>query len=272
MRMPLQHTKMPNRWIKYSVLALSILGAFVLARAIRKMTKRDHFISEDDLETFDGFLRYHIIDPSMTSPEELQRWRNDFDASRRRIAASKVGRMKFKSDPDEFRYAVAVRDGSKLWLALWVKRSPKGEFFVFQPRGEYFATKRLRGRRLKKQDWNPHTSYHVDGKLHIKSYDEKIFPPKQFQPLTGKFKGTVSLGAFGGYGPKGVGAICDPADFSGIVEVPPGVLGPRHGTISVDVVEPRCEHTNIGPGFEMVQQQQFRDFLPWVVITVWTHQ
>jgi hypothetical protein len=35
----------------------------------------------------------------------------------------------------EHRYAVAFREGSDLWLTLWVKRSPKGEFFVLMPRG-----------------------------------------------------------------------------------------------------------------------------------------
>lgn len=265
-----------HRWIKYSLLTLSILGTcLILAFATRKMTrKRDHFVSEDDLETFDGFLRYHVIDPSMASPEELKKWREYFDEARQRIAASpKVGRMKFKSDLKEHRYAVAVQDGSKLWLALWVKRSPRGEFFVMMPRGEVFAIMQRSdlGGGPKKRDWNPHTSYHLDGSFHMKSYDEKVFPPHKFQPLTGKFKGTVSLGAFGGYGPRGVGAICDPADFSGIVEVPPGVLGPRQGTISVDLLEPGCEPANMGPGFEIVLRHEFRDFLPWVVITVWAH-
>jgi hypothetical protein len=263
-----------HRWINYSLLTLSTLGpCLMLALAIRKkMSKRDRFVTEDDLDTFDGFLRYHGIDPSMTSPGELQKWRELFDEARRRIAVSpKVGRMKFNLDPKECRYAVAVRDGSKLWLVLWVKRSPKG-FFLMMPRGEIFAVmQRSSGRKPKKRDWNPHTSYHLDGSLHMKSYDEKVFPPKRCQPLTGNFKGMVSLGTFGGYGPKGVGAICDPADFSGIVEVPPGVLGPRHGTISVDLVEPGCEPTNLGPSFEVVRRQDFRDFLPWVVITVWAH-
>ncbi len=73
-----------HRWIKYSLLTLSILGpCLILAIAIRKkMSKRNRFISEDDLETFDGFLRYHVIDPSMTSPDELQKWRELFDEAR----------------------------------------------------------------------------------------------------------------------------------------------------------------------------------------------
>jgi hypothetical protein len=265
-----------RRWIRYSLLALSILGPFIIVvLAIRKkMSKRSGFISEDDLGTFEGFLRYQAIDPAKTSPEELQNWRDVFDQAKRRMAASpKVGRMKLKSAPREYRYAVAVRDGSELWLALWVRRSAKGEFFLMVPRGEVFAIVERSGpgRKPRKREWNPHTSYHLDGTLHMKSYDETVLPPMKCQPLTGKFKGTVSLGAFGGYGPKGVGAICDPKDFSGIVEVPSGVLGPRHGTISVDLVEPECEPTNIGPDFKIVHRQDFRDFLPWVVVTVWAH-
>jgi hypothetical protein len=38
--------------------------------------------------------------------------------------------MKLRPVPGEHRYAVAVEEGSDLWLTLWVKRSPDGEFFV----------------------------------------------------------------------------------------------------------------------------------------------
>jgi hypothetical protein len=82
-----------HRWIKYSLLTLSILGpCLILALAIpKKMSKRDRFVSEDDPETFEGFLSYHVIDPridpSMTSPDKLQEWRELFDEARRRIAA-----------------------------------------------------------------------------------------------------------------------------------------------------------------------------------------
>src|SRR2546427_12928631 len=98
----------------------------------------------------------------------------------------------------------------------WVRRSRKGEFFVMVPRGD--------------RDWDVHTSYHLDGTLHMKSHDRKVLS-FQRQPLTGIFRGTEHLGADGGFGPKSVGAICDPSAFSGIVEVAPGVLGPRDGRI-----------------------------------------
>jgi hypothetical protein len=62
-------------------------------------------------------------------------------------------------------------------------------------------------------------------------------PPQQRQPLTGRFRGTEDLGTYSGYSPKSVGAICDPAVFTGVVEVGPGILGPQPGVITVDLVE-----------------------------------
>jgi hypothetical protein len=91
------------------------------------------------------------------------------------------------SAPGERRYAVACREGDDLWLTLWVRRSPKGAFFVMVPRGD--------------REWDPHSSYHLDGKFHSKSYDKKMMV-QQRQPLTGAFHGTEHLGAHYGHGPK----------------------------------------------------------------------
>jgi hypothetical protein len=85
----------------------------------------------------------------------------------------------------EHRCAVAVREGSDLWLRC--------EFFIMLPRGD--------------QGWNPHTSYHLDGTLHMKSYDYRVLPPQKRQPLTGAFRGSEPRGMYMGHDPKGVGAI-----------------------------------------------------------------
>ena len=114
--------------------------------------------------------------------------------------------------------------------------------------------------------WNPHTSYHRDGTLHMKSHDHKVVRTKR-QPLKGRFCGTERLGFYGGHAPKSVGAICNPADFSGIVEVPPGVLGPCNGTVLVDLVEPGCKPTTF-VCTEIVQREIFDDIVPHVVITI----
>jgi hypothetical protein len=140
------------------------------------------FISEDDLETFEGWMMYQGVDPT-TVPEELEMWRGLFDEARKRSSATpKVGLMKLQPVPGEHRYAVAVREGSDLWVTLWVRRSRKGEFFVMLPRGD--------------RDWDVHASYHLDGTLHMKSHGRKDLPPVKRQALTSTFRGTEQLGFF----------------------------------------------------------------------------
>jgi hypothetical protein len=114
------------------------------------------FISEDDLSTFEGWLRYQGIDAATTTPDELADWRDMFDEGRERsLATPKVGRMKLGPlAAGEYRYAVAVREGSDLWLTLWVRRSKKGDVYVMVPRAD--------------RGWDPHTSYHRSGTLHSK--------------------------------------------------------------------------------------------------------
>jgi hypothetical protein len=208
-----------------------------------------YFISEDDLKTFEGWLNYQGYDPTMLAPDDLAKWREVYDEISKRPDA-KVGLMKLGSSvPGDRIYAVAVRD-SGLWLTLWVRRSWKREFFVFMPRAD---------------GSNPHASYHLDGTFHHKS-DGRTFAERKYQRLDQPFTGTETLGGWAGHGPKSVGAVCDPGVFAGVVELPPGVLGPRDGTVLVDLVEPNCDPIS-WPG-EMVRQKIFKDAVPWIVIRV----
>ena len=219
-------------------------------QAIKLGPLASDFIDEDDLNTFDGWLNYHAVDPDAVSPPELAMLRSVFD---RQLATPKIGLMKLPPPllAGEHRYAVAVRDGADLWLGLWLKRNKKGEFVILIPRTD--------------RDWDPHWTYHLDGRFHAKSHG-RIVLEKKLQPLTGPFRGTEHLGSLMGYGPKSVGAICDPAMFTGIVEVPIAVLGPIHGNVVVDLVEPGHEPlTWYGP---LVLSMVFRDFVPWVVFRV----
>lgn len=211
------------------------------------------FIGEDDLDTFEGWLRHQAVDLTTATADERAFWRTAFDEAREAASASpKVGLMKLRMVPGEYRYAVAVREGADLWLTLWVRRSPRGEFFVMVPRGD--------------RGVDAHTSYHLDGTRHMKSSGNEFLTEKR-QALTGDFHGTENLGAHSGHSPKKVGAVCDPAAFSGVVEVPHGVLGPRHGTVVVDLVEPGCEPLS-WPFTHAPRQEVFRDFEPWLVIRI----
>jgi hypothetical protein len=215
----------------------------------------DEFISEDDLKTFEGWLRYQAIDPSAITQEELATWQRIFEEARQRCAANpKIGLMKLQPVPGEYRYAVVIRDLADLRLTLWVKRSRKGEFFIMLPRGD--------------REWEVHTSYHLDGTLHMKSHGSKGPTSDRRQPLSGAFRGSEHLGTYFGYGPKSVGAICDPTAFSGIVEVSPDVWGPMDGWAAVDLVEPGTEPTMKIPYSRIITRKEFTDLPPWVVITV----
>ena len=116
-------------------------------------------------------------------------------------------------------------------------------------------------------DWNPHASYHADGRYHSKSYDQKFMPEKR-QPIAA-FKGTEHLGIFSGHS-AGM-AVCVREEFTNIICVPPGVLTSYRGAILVDFVEPcvmpHQHHQNV-PGRRIVVEETFRDALPWVVIAV----
>jgi hypothetical protein len=183
----------------------------------------DDFISEDDLLTFDGWMRYQATDPATSTPEELRMWRSYFDEGLRlRESSSKVGLMRLQPVPGEQKYAVAIRDGSNLWLTMWVRCSRKGEIFIMYPRGN--------------REWDAHASYHLDGTLHQKSHGLKGLCQKR-QPLTAAFRGSEHLGAYGGHG-IGSGAVCDPKAFDGVIVVEPRILGPIHGSVAFDLVEP----------------------------------
>jgi ribosomal protein L30 len=214
--------------------------------------KIGRFIGEDALDTFEGYLRYQAIDAASLSPAEFEMWRGYFEEAQASKATSrKVGRMNLPPlKSGEHRYAVAIREDGQLWLTLWVRRSPKGEFFVMVPRSD--------------RSWDPHYSYHLDGTRHAKSFGKK-HTEKKGQPLGAAFQGTVHLGAHGGHGPMTVGAICDPKDFSGVMKAPVGVLGPSHGAVVVDIVEPNCAPISWP---NIVYEQTFRDAVPWVVIRI----
>jgi hypothetical protein len=210
-----------------------------------------HFISEDDLKTFEGWLKYQGYDPTMLAPDDLAKWREVFDEIRKRLDA-KVGLMKLgASVPGDRIYAVAVRD-SGLWLTLWVRRSWKSEFFVFMPR----------------PNSDVHASYHRDGTFHHKSDGRVVGAPGNLQRLDQPFKGTEHLSAWGGHGPKTVGAVCEPKAFAGGLVLPPGILGPRDGMVVVDLVEPG--HKPITWPGTLVRQMVFKDAVPWIVIRIIT--
>ena len=207
--------------------------------------------AEIDLSTFDGWLACQAIEPDALSRAELASWREAYEEMNQRLDSTPpVGRMTLRNAPGEYRYALAIEDRDALWITLWIRRSAKGEIFIFQPRQE--------------AAWNPHTSYHRDGTLHSKSYDRTTLPQQKRQAVNG-LRGVGHLGMFFGHGHRHVGALCVPSDFSAVILAPKGLLGPRDGGIAIDLVEPGNAPVDLAPR-QVVIQETFEHKSPWLVV------
>src|SRR4051794_276532 len=121
----------------------------------------DRFITEEELHTFEGWLKAQAVDLVALAPDELKMWRGYFEEAQLRAARTpKVGSMKLRPVTGEQKYAVAIRDHDGLWLTMWVRCSKKGEIFVLYPREPGAG--------------NPHASYHSSGSFHHKSHDHAM--------------------------------------------------------------------------------------------------
>ncbi|HXW65644.1 MAG TPA: hypothetical protein VEK74_11215 [Burkholderiaceae bacterium] len=141
--------------------------------------------TEDDLDTIQGFARYQRFDLERASLEGMEALRRCFAVSLdRRARYCPVGRMALK--PNDVCYAVAIEDGDDLWVPLWIKRSSKGDIYVFWPHGCVEG----------EDPGSPHVSYHRDGTYHSKSYEQVTMPPQKRHPLLGDFKRCEHLGIF----------------------------------------------------------------------------
>ena len=55
------------------------------------------FVSEDDLDTFEGWMRYQAVDVATLAPHDLKMWRDHFNEIEEKCtASSKVGLMKLR--------------------------------------------------------------------------------------------------------------------------------------------------------------------------------
>jgi hypothetical protein len=220
------------------------------------------FLTEGEYASFDGWMKCQDLDPARMTPDSLATFRDLYDERLKR--SKKIGLMKLKRPAvGEYRYAVAVREESDLLLVLWIRRTQNGCVFIIMPRPEPGS--------------DAHASYHCDGTFHMKNFKHKTPSREKRRRLTDAFRGTETLGLYQGFTPREAGALCDPEAFSEVIEVPPGVLGPRNGAIVVDLVEPGAQPPpfidssrvpfpfQVGP---MVREAVFRDKLPWIVVRV----
>ena len=99
----------------------------------------DRDCTEDELNTFEGWVRYRYFNLTAMSSDELAKLRRVFDDDMMREKPSRrpLGRMNLNPmAPGELRYAVAVRETDGLWLVLWIRRSSKPAVFIMHPTGD----------------------------------------------------------------------------------------------------------------------------------------
>jgi hypothetical protein len=121
--------------------------------------------------------------------------------------------------------------------------------------------------------WNPHGSWHRDGRLHHKSFNKRLLPAEPRQEPNAEFKGTHQL-IMRGIAldePRAFGVTCDPTEFSDVVEIPVGILSPKHYETytSIDVSEPGLQPLLMGGTEEILAQRIFDDAIPHITVSVY---
>lgn len=201
---------------------------------------------------------YQAIDTASLGEYELKAWRGYYEEGCEAQRQRKIWTPRVRAHSNDLLYAVAVRDNAHLWLVLWVKRSTRGEYFVMFPRDE--------------AGWDPHASYHRDGRHHHKSHDRKmIITPRQ--PPTVGFRGTEQMltTPIELENVRAVKALCDPSQFTGVFEIPGGLLRQRGSGVAVDVTEANGPPL-AQPWSEIVMQARFSDAVPEVLLTLWRQE
>ncbi len=158
--------------------------------------------------------------------------------------------------PQNWMYAVAVRDDPHLRLLCRIRRSRTGDVYFLIPREEFMG--------------NPHASYHRSGTRQVRSYDGKNFvshlqkPDESFQGTEGLFALAIPPGAVSLHS-----VLCAPEEFSEIFEISSAQLPTEdHHTLAVDLIQPGYLAIPV-LGKEILVQRCFQDASPWILVTLW---
>ena len=145
-----------------------------------------------------------------------------------------------------------------------MRRCPQGHIYQVFAAGQTYP-------RTGGKAYDPHTSWHLDGRFHTKGHD-RIWHRQQRQRLDA-FTGaeffistTVDQMTAPGL------AVCDPASFDGTMEVGLDsitVAGPARQQLHMDLVEPGYEPLAHGLGERPVVRWLLQDRAPWIVITLY---
>ncbi|MBI3249967.1 MAG: hypothetical protein HYZ50_26020 [Deltaproteobacteria bacterium] len=210
------------------------------------------------MRTFEEYLIYQGWNIATMDEEALKTWRDLYEEACEMQRQRQFLTPNVRANSNEFLYAVAVRDDPYLWLVLWVKRSVKGDYYVFLP--------------LNDSDWDPHTSYHRDGRFHHKSYDQKLITSQKQLPNAG-FRGTeqMLIRPFELEMIRAAKVLCDPSQFTGVFEIPGDPMRQRGCGVAIDLTEMNGPPL-ASPRAEIIKQMRFSHAVPEVLLTLWRQE
>ena len=159
----------------------------------------------------------------------------------------------------EENYAVAVSDTDGLFLFLRVKRSAKGEYFVFMPLPSDSLV-------------DAHVSYHADGSFHVKTHEkygaEKFMVEKRQKPDQ-NFMGTEHMLAQRVGRERGITTRCDPVQYSGVFQISAKELdSDRPVRVSIDLVSEGVR-PDLGAGVHVLRRDTYGTVPPFIAISLY---
>ena len=159
-------------------------------------------------------------------------------------------------------YAVIVRYGpSDTRLFARIIRKNKGDVVVAWSIDEPKTPSRVPA-------WNPHATYHKDGRQHSKSYDRPNIVKYKQRPNS-VFKGCEQIEATNADRMRSNLPPCSPTDFDDVFEVPVHMIsGKQNQFVSVDLVEPGIEPIRLTGHDKVLLEAKFKDSVPWIVVTL----
>jgi hypothetical protein len=161
-------------------------------------------------------------------------------------------------------YAVAVRDALGLHLVARLARKPSGIYYLIPLDAKAFQID-------SDKNWDPHVSYHADGRFRIKTFDQSVMTLVKRQPLDSSFTGGEPLFAQS-FQPReldNLPVLSKVSAFADMFEIPADRLSSSdHYTLAIDLLAPGTERLE-GPWLEAVLEHSFRDASPWIHATFW---
>jgi hypothetical protein len=165
------------------------------------------------------------------------------------------------------RFAIAVQDGTTLWLFLEIVRKPPGDVYV-EPPVEWSPP------------WRPHFSYHASGQSHIKSFDyrqrikERPMLVRRGQKPDWQFVEPAQIISLGIWlsGVRSMRQPCRAGDYSDAFTLDASAISPTahnpRTAVAIDLVAPGGDPL-VHPLSAVLCRRVFTDAVPHISVSLW---